>query len=164
MSALVEELKELGGLFEQAEQTPYHEAGHAVVMAWLKLPSVDLTVQEDEEGETAGQVSLLPETYRRDYTDSAIGCAAGQAADNLHEEFRVALPLIGTTATTTIRLEFSECWQSASPPTISGDGSTTCEDTRSRSCAFRTFGQPWKNSREDRPIWGVSVKFLHRKR
>jgi hypothetical protein len=88
MSALVEELKELGGLFEQAEQTPYHEAGHAVVMAWLKLPSVDLTVQEDEEGETAGQVSLLPETYRRDYTDSAIGCAAGQAADNLHEEFR----------------------------------------------------------------------------
>jgi hypothetical protein len=33
-------------------------------------------------------VTLLPKTYRRDYTDSAIGCAAGQAADNLHEEFR----------------------------------------------------------------------------
>ena len=41
----------------------------------------------------------------------------------------VALPLIGTTATTTIRLEFSECSRSASLPTISGDGSTTCEDT-----------------------------------
>ena len=88
MGASVEELKELGALFEQAEQTPHHEAGHAVVMAWLKLPLVDLTMEEDEEGETAGQVTLLPETYRRDYTDSAIGCAAGQAADNLHEEFR----------------------------------------------------------------------------
>ena len=164
MSALVEELKELGGLFEQAEQTPYHEAGHAVVMAWLKLPSVDLTVQEDEEGETAGQVSLLPETYRRDYTDSAIGCAAGQAADNLHEEFRGSSTSDWDNSNDNNQIRFSECWQSASPPTISGDGSTTCEDTRSRSCAFRTFGQPWKNSREDRPIWGVSVKFLHRKR
>jgi hypothetical protein len=47
-----------------------------------------LTMEEDEEGETAGQVTLLPETYRRDYTDSAIGCAAGQAADSLHGEFR----------------------------------------------------------------------------
>jgi hypothetical protein len=88
MGASVEELKELGALFEQAEQTPHHEAGHAVVMAWLKLPFVDLTMEKDEEGETAGQVSLLPENYHRDYTDSAIGCAAGQAADNLHEEFR----------------------------------------------------------------------------
>ena len=74
MGASVEELKELGALFEQAEQTPHHEAGHAVVMAWLKLPFVDLTMEEDEEGETVGQVTLLPETYRRDYTDSAIGC------------------------------------------------------------------------------------------
>ena len=86
MGVSVEELQ-LGDLFEQGEQTPHHEAGHAVVMAWLKLPLVDLTIEEDEEGETAGQVTLLPETYRRDYTDSAIGCAAGQAADNLHEEF-----------------------------------------------------------------------------
>jgi hypothetical protein len=88
MGASVEELKELGALFEQAEQTPHHEAGHAVVMAWLKLPFVDLTMEADEEGETAGQVTLLPETHRRDYTDSAIGCAAGQAANNLHDEFR----------------------------------------------------------------------------
>ena len=43
MRASVEELKELGALFEQGEQTPHHEAGHAVVMAWLKLPFVDLT-------------------------------------------------------------------------------------------------------------------------
>jgi hypothetical protein len=86
MGVSVEELQ-LGPLFEQGEQTPHHEAGHAVVMAWLKLPFVDLTMEEDEEGEMAGQVTLLPEMYRRDYTDSAIGCAAGQAADNLHEEF-----------------------------------------------------------------------------
>ena len=83
MRASVEELKELGALFEPAEQTPHHEAGHAVVMAWLKL-----TMEENEEGHTVGQGTLLPQTYRRDYTDSAIGCAAGQAADNLHEEFR----------------------------------------------------------------------------
>jgi hypothetical protein len=86
MGVSVEELQ-LGPLFEQGEQTPHHEAGHAVVMAWLKLPFVDLTMEEDEEGEMAGQAPLLPKTYRRDYTDSAIGCAAGQAADNLHEEF-----------------------------------------------------------------------------
>ena len=86
MGASVEELKELGALFEEVEQTPHHEAGHAVVMAWLKLPLVDLTMEE--EGEMASQVTLLAETYRRDYTDSAIGCAAGQAAENLHEEFR----------------------------------------------------------------------------
>jgi hypothetical protein len=86
MGASVEDLKELGALFEQAEQTPHHEAGHAVVMAWLKLPFVDLTLEEDAEGETAGQATLWPEACRRDYTDSAIGCAAGQAADNLHEE------------------------------------------------------------------------------
>ena len=85
MGVSVEELQ-LGPLFEQGEQTPHHEAGHAVVMAWLKLPFTDSTMEE-EEGETAGQVTLLPGTYRRDYTDSAIGCAAGQAADNLHEEF-----------------------------------------------------------------------------
>ena len=78
MGASVEELKELGALFEEVEQTPHHEAGHAVVMAWLKLPFVGLTMEEP----------LLPKTYRRDYTDSAIGCAAGQAAENLHEEFR----------------------------------------------------------------------------
>ncbi len=88
MGASVGELKELGALFEQGEQTPHHEAGHAIVMAWLKLSLVELTIEDDEEGETTGQVTLLPETYRRDYTDSAIGCAAGQAADNLHEEFR----------------------------------------------------------------------------
>jgi hypothetical protein len=86
MVATVEELREFGALFEQVEQTPHHEAGHAVVMAWLKLPFTDSTMEE-EEGEKAGQVTLLPGTYRRDYTDSAIGCAAGQAADNLHEEF-----------------------------------------------------------------------------
>jgi hypothetical protein len=86
MVATVEELREFRALFEQVEQTPHHEAGHAVVMAWLKLPFTDSTMEE-EEGETAGQVTLLPGTYRRDYTDSAIGCAAGQAADNLHEEF-----------------------------------------------------------------------------
>jgi hypothetical protein len=87
MGASIEELQELGSLFDRAEQTPHHEAGHAVVMAWLKLPLVDLTTEEEEEGETTGQVTLLPDTNRRDYTDSAIGCAAGQAADNLHEEF-----------------------------------------------------------------------------
>jgi hypothetical protein len=38
MGASVEELMELGALFVQAEQTPHREAGHAVVMAWLKLP------------------------------------------------------------------------------------------------------------------------------
>jgi TonB dependent receptor/TonB-dependent Receptor Plug Domain len=38
MRASVEELKVLGALFEQTEQTPHREAGHAVVMAWLKLP------------------------------------------------------------------------------------------------------------------------------
>ena len=86
MGVSVEELQ-LGDLFEQGEQTPHHEAGHAVVMAWLKLPFVGLTMEKDEEGEMAGEVPLLPKTYRRDYTDSAIGCAAGQAADNLHEEF-----------------------------------------------------------------------------
>ena len=88
MGASIEELQELGPLFDRAEQTPHHEAGHAVVMAWLKLPLVDLTTEEEEEGETADQVTLSPETNRRDYTDSAIGCAAGQAADSLHEEFR----------------------------------------------------------------------------
>lgn len=88
MGVSVEELKELGALFERTEQTPHHEAGHAVVMAWLKLAFVDLTTEEDEEGETAGRETLLPETYRRDYTDSAIGCAAGQAAESLYEEFR----------------------------------------------------------------------------
>src|SRR3984957_179905 len=87
MGVSVEELR-LVDVFKQGEQTPHHEAGHAVVMAWLKLPFVDLTMEDDEEGETAGQVSLLPQTYHRDYTDSAIGCAAGQAAENLHEEFR----------------------------------------------------------------------------
>lgn len=87
MRVSVEELKELGALFGQAEPTPHHEAGHAVVMAWLKLQFLDSTREENEEGETLGQVTFLPATYRRDYTDSAIGCAAGQAADNLHEEF-----------------------------------------------------------------------------
>ena len=86
MGVSAEELQ-LGDLFGQSEQTPHHEAGHAVVMAWLKLPFIDLAMEEDEEGEMAGQAPLLPKTYRRDYTDSAIGCAAGQAADNLHEEF-----------------------------------------------------------------------------
>src|ERR1700685_3948509 len=88
MGASVDELKELGALFDQAEQTPHHEGGHAGGMAGLTLPFGDWTTEENEEGETVGQVTLLPETYRRDYTDSAIGCAAGQAADNLHEEFR----------------------------------------------------------------------------
>ncbi len=77
MGVSVEEFG-LVDLFKQGEQTPHHEAGHAVVMAWLNLPFVDLTME----------VPLLPKTYRRDYTDSAIGCAAGQAADNLHEELR----------------------------------------------------------------------------
>jgi hypothetical protein len=88
MAASVEELKELGTLFEEGEQTAHHEAGHAIVMAWLKLPFDDVTIEEDEERGTAGHATLLPGTYRRDYTDSAIGCAAGQAATNLHEEFR----------------------------------------------------------------------------
>ncbi len=87
MRASVEELKELGALFEQGEQTPHHEAGHAVVMAWLKLPFVDLTEERGGRRDDRSSDSP-PETYRRDYTDSAIGCAAGQAADNLHEEFR----------------------------------------------------------------------------
>ena len=46
MGTSVEELKELGALFEQGEQTPHHEAGHAIVMAWLKLPFVELTIEE----------------------------------------------------------------------------------------------------------------------
>jgi hypothetical protein len=84
----VEELKELGGLLEAGEQSAHHEAGHAVVMEWLKLRFVDGAIAENEGHGPAGQAVPLPGTYRRDYTDSAIGCAAGQAADNLHEEFR----------------------------------------------------------------------------
>ena len=41
MGASVEELKELGALFERAEQTPHHEAGHAVV--WLGSSCRSLT-------------------------------------------------------------------------------------------------------------------------
>jgi hypothetical protein len=89
MGVSVEELQDLETLLERREQTPHHEAGHAVVMAWLKLPLVDSTLEDSTiEIEIAGQATRLVETYRRDYTDSAIGCAAGQAADNLHEEFR----------------------------------------------------------------------------
>jgi hypothetical protein len=87
-AAPAEELKELGGLLEAGEQSAHHEAGHAVVMEWLKLRFVDGAIAENEGSAPAGQAAHLPGTYRRDYTDSAIGCAAGQAADNLREEFR----------------------------------------------------------------------------
>jgi len=86
-AAPVEELRELGGLLEADEQSAHHEAGHAVVMEWLKLRFVDGAIAQNEELGPTGQTAR-PGTYRRDYTDSAIGCAAGQAADNLREEFR----------------------------------------------------------------------------
>lgn len=38
------------------EESTYHEAGHAIVMAWLKLPFIYVTVVPDEEYGALGRV------------------------------------------------------------------------------------------------------------
>ena len=100
-------------------------------------------------------MTFLPETYRRDYTDSAIGCAAGQAADNLHEEFRgnPSFDWDNSNDNNQIRIlgMLAECFTTDDQR---GWFELRAKIARSRSCAFRTCGQPWENSRAGRSSLG----------
>jgi hypothetical protein len=66
------------------EESAFHEAGHAVAMAWLSLPFIHVIVVSDEVYGALGRVHCSPGRFERDdFTDLAISCAAGKAAVDL---------------------------------------------------------------------------------
>lgn len=79
-------------LFEGA----YHEAGHAIMYAYLKVPFHSVTIATNKEGGTAGLVREVPNGAPARMVNvrlDAIISAAGPAATDLYDEFHPDYPL-----------------------------------------------------------------------
>jgi hypothetical protein len=74
-------------LLDYAFDGAYHEAGHAIVRAYLRMPFVSVTVQM-VEGVHAGFTDVVPRrtTTQRDFIDLATFSAAGRLATDIYTE------------------------------------------------------------------------------
>jgi hypothetical protein len=77
-----------------ATEGTYHEAGHAIMYAYLRLPFYSVTIKSDAEGGHTGKLRTVPrgkpypvvQTNRRGRANRAIATAAGRVATDIHEE------------------------------------------------------------------------------
>lgn len=80
---------------EECILTCIHEAGHAVIRAWLGLPFEYVTVKSDVVAGSAGHVLIPPGMLQHNHMDEMIAAAAGKAAmDLLSELSRNEYPLL----------------------------------------------------------------------
>ena len=70
------------------EFTAVHEAGHAIVGAWLKLPLIHVTAAPDAARGGHAYCGSTAEMLRHDPFDVAISYAAGKAATDLYDRER----------------------------------------------------------------------------
>jgi hypothetical protein len=74
-------------LIDYACEGCYHEAGHAIVRAYLRMPLVSVTI-EFVEGVHAGYTDVVPRhtTTYRDFIGGAMFAAAGRVATDIYAE------------------------------------------------------------------------------